>query len=373
MAVISFKCPNCDGELVFEPSSQQYECPYCSSHFTQEQIDEMQPQKQPSREIGAAAFGGGRQEFKSETASGGDKEDTESEKEDGGEAVVYSCPSCGAEIVTDATTAATFCYYCHNPVVLSGRLSGKYLPEWIIPFSIDRQKAEHMFLEAVGKKKFIPKDFFTPQQIEKLSGVYFPYWMVDWKGRGQMEAGATKVRVWRSGDREFTETQFFQVYREGEVEFPQLSRNALQKANRMLVEGVQPYRQDEAKKFSMGYLSGFQAEKRDMEREAFQSDIQQEVREYTSRLLRESAHGYTTVTPKNTDVRTVQEEWDYVLVPVWALTYQGKNGKMYYYAINGQTGKVCGELPVSYRKVGTMAAVITVVVFLLALLGGYLI
>ena len=50
MSVISFKCPNCDGELVFEPSTQKYECPYCGSDFTQDQMDEMYPQEQPPRE-----------------------------------------------------------------------------------------------------------------------------------------------------------------------------------------------------------------------------------------------------------------------------------------------------------------------------------
>lgn len=365
MAVISFKCPNCDGELVFEPSTQQYACPYCGSDFTQEQVDQMQLQEeQPSRDSGTADF------------AGTDELDHTAESSDSaqqGNAVVYSCPSCGAQIVTDETTAATFCYYCHNPVVLSGRLSGEYLPEWVIPFSIDRKKAETMFLENMKKKKFIPGGFFNAQQIEKFSGVYFPYWMVEWKGQGSLQAKATKVRVWRSGDTEYTETKFYQVYREGSLDFRELSRTALKKANRILVEGVQPYLREGAKPFSMGYLSGFQAEKRDMERAEFQSDIRREVEGYAEQMLSDSVHGYSAVTGRQTDIRTCGEEWDYVLVPVWVLTYRGKNGKMYYYAMNGQTGKVCGELPVDYKKVGIIAAVIWAAVLILGLIGGFII
>lgn len=372
MAVISLKCPNCDGELVFEPSTQQYECPYCGSDFTQEQVDAMQPQEQPSRESGTADFAG-TQDWDADKSG---RESTAGEETAGStlheEAVVYTCPSCGAEIVTDETTAATFCYYCHNPVVLSGRLSGEYLPEWIIPFSIDRKKAESMFLEQMKKKKFVPRHFFEPKQIEKLSGVYFPYWMVDWKGHGKMTAKATKVRVWRRGDTEFTETRFYDIYREGNLEFPEISRNALKKANRMLVEGVQPYQQKDAKEFSIGYLSGFQAEKRDMERQEFQEEIRRDVRSYAQNMLRGSIQGYTTVTPTDTDIHTRKEDWDYVLVPVWVLTYRGKNGKIYYYAINGQTGKVCGELPVDYRKVSLVSAAVSAAVFLLGLVGGFL-
>ena len=120
MAVVSFKCPNCGGELVFDPNTQSYSCPYCNSEFSQEQIDTMQKENQPSQETSEAADSAKGQE----------------------EAAVYVCPSCGAEIVTDPTTAATECYYCHTPVVLSGRVSGEYLPQQIIPFAIDRKKAE---------------------------------------------------------------------------------------------------------------------------------------------------------------------------------------------------------------------------------------
>lgn len=235
MAVVSFKCPNCGGELVFDPNTQSYSCPYCNSEFSQEQIDTMQKENQPSQETSEAADSAKGQE----------------------EAAVYVCPSCGAEIVTDPTTAATECYYCHTPVVLSGRVSGEYLPQQIIPFAIDRKKAEEIFLENMKKKKFVPHGFFSAKQIEKMNGVYFPYWMVDWRGDTSMEAEATKVRTWRTGDTEYRETQFYRVYREGNVEFDDMPKIALQKANRKLVEGVQPYDQKAVKPFSMGYLSGF--------------------------------------------------------------------------------------------------------------------
>lgn len=384
MAAISLKCPNCGGELIFDPSTQQYQCPYCMSEFNQEQMDEMQPQDQPSREHGTADFGGGTEQVFEDTNQEQDSEesrtDTESragdgteESTEGQEAAVYTCPSCGAEIVTDATTAATFCYYCHNPVVLSGRVSGAYLPKWIIPFSIDRKTAENTFLENMKKKKFVPRGFFNKKQIETLTGVYFPYWMINWEGKGRMRAKGTKVRVWMSGDTEYTETRYYDIYREGDLRFPDMPKNALKKANRILVESVQPYKEEKAKPFSIGYLSGFQAEKRDMEKNEFEQEVMQETREYAQKLLRESAKGYTTVVPGQTDVKTRTEEWNYVMVPVWVITYKGNNGKMYYYAINGQTGKVCGKLPVNYGKLGIVSAAISAAVFLLGMLGGLLV
>lgn len=351
MEVVSFKCPNCGGELVFDPNTQNYSCPYCNSEFSQEQIDTMQKGKQPSQESEAA-----------DSAKGQEQE----------EAAVYVCPNCGAEIVTDPTTAATECYYCQSPVVLSERVSGEYLPQEIIPFAIDRKKAAEIFLQNMKKKKFVPRGFFSGKQIEKMSGVYFPYWMVDWRGDAAMEAEATKVRTWRTGDTEYTETQFYRVYREGNVEFDDMPKIALQKANRKLVEGVQPYDRKAAKQFSMGYLSGFQAERRDLEKEAFGAEIARDTEQYAKRVLENDMRGYTTVRPVRQQVGNRQERWRYALVPVWVITYKGKNGKIYYYTINGQNGKVCGELPVDYKKLSLVSALITGVVFLLGLAGGFL-
>lgn len=171
MAIISFKCPNCGGELIFDPATQKYKCEYCNSLFTQEELDAMKPMQGGEPDAVAQEQEGG--ERADETAAA-EQTAGERESEPEGEAVYYSCPSCGAEIVTDATTAATFCYYCHNPVVLGKRLEGTYLPNKIIPFEISREEAEKKFLDFVGKKKYVPKAFFDKKQIESMTGVYFP-------------------------------------------------------------------------------------------------------------------------------------------------------------------------------------------------------
>lgn len=351
MSAISYKCPNCGGELTFDPKTQKFSCQYCVSYFTEQELLQANPPEQEDSQA---------------------EEEGQKGKEEG-RAVAYSCPSCGAEIITDETTAATFCYYCHNPVVLQGRVSGRYLPDRVLPFQIDQKKARQSFLDYVQKKKFVPRAFFNKEQIEKLTGVYFPYWVCDSRARGSMSARATKVRVWRVGDLEYTETKFYQVERRGSLEFPGITQNALKKANRQLVEGVQPFPMEQCKPFSMGYLSGFQAQKRDQEQEEFQDGILHDVQEYSRGMLRDSIKGYATVKPEQTDIRMEEMNWQYALLPVWTVTYQGKNGQIYYYAMNGITGKVCGKLPVDYKRVGMLFLCVFVPVLLLGLLGGYLI
>ena len=170
MEVITYKCPNCGGDLTFDPASGKYKCEYCLSSFTQEEAEKANPK------AAEALNGGGRccrctgsircTEGKQ---YGGNKGETEQ-----GEAVVYTCPNCGAEIVTDATTAATYCFYCHNPVVLSGRLSGEYMPDFVLPFKISKEQAIEKFLSFARKKRFIPKDFFEKKPGTEDDGCLFP-------------------------------------------------------------------------------------------------------------------------------------------------------------------------------------------------------
>ena len=123
----------------------------------------------------------------------------------------------------------------------------------------------------------------------------------------------------------------------------------------------------------MGYLSGFLAEKRDIEKEAMKQELEQEIKGYGKQLLRDTISGYSGVNINSYTLKTIGEKWSYVLLPVWTLTYKGKNGKMYYYSMNGQNGKVYGELPVDYKKVCMLGGVIALVVLLLFLIGGYFI
>ncbi len=368
MAVISYKCPNCDGELVFHPATQKYKCEYCASAFSQEELAQLQPAAEEEQMLHEPQQEGTSWQQENEQYT--EQRVVEAHRQE--EGVMYRCPSCGAEIVTDQTTAATFCYYCHNPVVLSGRVSGEFLPHKIIPFSIDKEQATKKFLEYAHSKKFVPKAFFNKQQIEKISGVYFPYWMADMDMKGSLQAEGKNLRVWRSGDTEYTETKIYHVERRGNIHLEDITKNALKKNSLKLAEGVLPYDVSRGKEFHMGYLSGFLAEKRDLGRNDLQAEVMEDAKEFAQKLLRDTAGGYTHLSVNNCQLHTERENWDYIMLPVWTVTYKGRNGKMYYYSMNGQNGKIYGELPVDGAKVWILGSIIFVVVLLLGLLGGWM-
>lgn len=375
MATISFKCPNCDGELIFDPKTQKYKCEYCNSLFSQGELEAMNPASaaETTEQPMDDAWQAQDESEHIKRAESGRQENTEGQNAGAQEAVHYSCPSCGAEIITDATTAATFCYYCHNPVVLGGKLSGEFLPNKIIPFEVTREAAERGFLDYVGKKKFVPKAFFNKKQIETMTGVYFPYWLYDVEFEGNMQAAAHNIRVWRTGDVEHTETKHYAIDRAGEAKLSNLPENALKKANAKLAEGVLPYCFEKMKDFHMGYLSGFLAERRDIGREEIQGKLQTDMRKNAETLMRETIKGYSSVSVQNVNFHAKREKWSYVLLPVWTITYKGRDGKIYYYSMNGQTGEVCGQLPIDHGKVALVSAVAALIVLVLGLLGGFFI
>ena len=362
MAAITYKCPNCDGGLVFDPSSQKYHCEYCLSDFTQEELEclsqELVRRKAEHQEPGLQGQDS-REPERREPGSAG------------AQPVLYTCPSCGAQIVTDETTAATFCYYCHNPVVLGKRLEGTYLPNKIIPFEISREEAEKKFLDFVGKKKYVPKAFFDKKQIESMTGVYFPYWVYDVELEGKMQGDARSVRMWTTGNTQYTETKYYAVEREGDVTLRNLTENALKKANVKLTSGVMPYAYDKMKDFHMGYLSGFLAERRDIEQNIVQGKMQHTMRESAEKLMRDTISGYNSVSVKNTFFAPKKETWSYVLLPVWTITYKGRDGKVYYYSMNGQNGNICGDLPVDRPRLALTSLLTALGILVFGLLGGY--
>ncbi|MDH6365761.1 DNA-directed RNA polymerase subunit M/transcription elongation factor TFIIS [Enterococcus sp. PF1-24] len=358
MEVLTHKCPNCGGPLTFNPEDQKFHCDYCLNIYTEAEVSQFEEKQLESQVPNQEAV----------------KE--ESVAAESSEMQLFNCPSCGAEIVTDATTAATYCYYCHNPVVLSGRLSGEFLPNKVLPFAIEKEEAVEKFLAWTNKKWFVPKAFFNKQQIEKLTGVYFPYWNVEADLTGQMSATGTSIRVWRVGEIEYTETKVFDVERSGRLNFKNLVKNALSKNTpQKMVHMVQPFPLEKAIPFKSQYLAGFQAEKRDIEFQQLEKEVNQDLQKYSQDLLRETVNGYTSLTNVHSNISTTSTEKEYLLLPVWILTYRNKRSsdKFYFYAMNGQTGKISGILPIDYRKLALVSGGIFLAVLILSLIGGYFI
>ena len=355
MATLNYKCPNCGGPLKFNPDKQKFSCEYCMSDFEEQVIQQLYAEEEKKQSQADRAEERARQ-----TAT---KEDDE--------AVVYTCPSCGAEVVTTASTAATHCFYCQNPVVLGGRLSGEFKPDRVVPFLLTREKAIDTFLSMCKKKWFLPKGFASKKQIEKMTGVYFPYWYIDTQKQASMNATGEKIRTWRTGNKRYTETSVYQLLRSGDLVIKNVFERALKNESREMLQSVHPFDLTQARPFSMSYLSGFQAEKRDIERPEIAQAVEQRMQGYAQDLLKKTMSGYTGIKVQSYGDRTELESWNYTLLPVWVVTYKYK-GEILPFAINGQTGKTYGSLPVAKGKLAILFGIVTAALFILGLIGGLL-
>ncbi|MBP0959447.1 MAG: hypothetical protein J5992_04910 [Oscillospiraceae bacterium] len=329
MTTIQYKCPNCGGPLQWSATKQTFACDYCGSEFTEEQLKIAFP------------------DIEGKTLEENVEEPEVKEFEEN--TSLYRCGSCGAEIIAETTTAATFCYYCHNPVIIEGRLSGDYKPSHVIPFVIEREKALTIFKEWCSKKWFLPNDFKSEQQLEKMTGVYIPFWLADCKADARMTAMGKKVNTWQSGDRIYTRTKEYSVKRSAIIDYMKVPADGSSKAENSLMEAIEPFDYTAMKPFSMSYLSGYLAEKYDIKNIDVLPRIKERVTSSSESILRESITGYSMVIPQNKNINLIKTTWNYTLFPVWFMTYKHRD-KSYYFSINGQTGKLAGTPPFDTKK-----------------------
>ena len=349
MPVIQYKCPNCGGSLEFDAGKQDFGCEYCLSHFTEEQLQDPAHQQEEKVSHKEADF---KDDFTAHTS-------------------LYSCPSCGAEIMAEDTTAATFCYYCHGPVILTGRLSGKYRPSRVIPFKYDKNAATQSFQLWRSKKWFVPDEFKSGTQLEKIAGVYLPFWLADCQIDAGMTAIGKHIRTWRSGDYQYTETKEYEVRRRALLSFHGIPADGSSKTDDRLMEAIEPFDYNQLEDFSMSYLSGYLAEKYDVEKEAVLPRIRERTDKASEEMLRNSISGYSSVGAIRSSQSLSSIDWRYMLLPVWLLTYKHKD-KNYFFAMNGQTGKMVGIPPLSVSKMLAFSGILAAGVFLITLLGGLL-
>ncbi len=331
MSVQEFKCPACAAALKWGSGEQKLKCEYCDNTYDIETL----------------------REFTAEEAEAPVEEYAWQPYEDLGDVdsgiKSYICKSCGGQITGEETTAATHCPYCDSPVVLNNNVSGMLKPDFIIPFKVSKDQA----MEALGKfclnKPLLPKDFVSENRLEEITGLYVPFWMFDAKANAKIRYEATKSQHWTEGDYDVTRTDYFMVIREGGAAFDYVPVDGSTKMDDTYMEAIEPFDITQSVDFEMAYLSGFLADKYDVSSDDSKPRANQRVKTGIEMLMRNTVVGYETVIPKNTSVMLEEGKINYAMLPVWILSTNYK-GKIYRFAMNGQTGKFVGELPVSWAK-----------------------
>ncbi len=359
------KCPLCGGVLSFDPASGKVICLYCDSVFEPGQVG-LDAQGQPLPDAPAEA----EEPVVPEFDWGDYKKHADRMKLDG--TAVYHCRSCGAVIETDATTAATRCPYCGNEVVIDERLSGGLRPNGIIPFRVTRKELEGVIRKFCRKRPLLPKGFLEACKSQGVQGFYVPFWMYDCSVDGSVDLTGTKVRTWHDSSYDYTETSYYDLYRAGGMSFEHIPVDGSAKMPNILMDAIEPYEMSDLREFDGSYLAGFVADRFDEDPDQSLPRASERLMESAIDVFTETGKGYASVRLKHNNMRISSAAVQYVMVPVYLMHYTYRN-KEYCYAVNGQTGKVAGDLPISRGRswawFGGLCAAIAALSYLL-LFGG---
>ena len=357
--VTNYQCPACTGPLHFVGSSGRLECDYCGASFDVAEIEALYAQKEQKAAEAAQRETAGQ--APSAGAADGSDWDASGLSEDWGADAAgmkaYSCPSCGAELLCDVTTAATSCPYCGNPSVIPGQFTGILKPDFVLPFKLNKEDAIKALKRHYRKKPLLPSTFSKANHLEEIKGVYVPFWMYDGEASGSARFHATQVHTYTSGDYEITETSHYDVSRAGSIGFEKIPVDASSKMPDDYMDSIEPYDYAELKPFSTAYLPGFLADKYDVSVEDSRERADKRCTGSLVSALGRTVSGYTTCIETSRDIRLKRGKVHYALLPVWILNTRWE-GKDFLFAMNGQTGKLVGNLPVSTKQViGLFAAI----------------
>jgi DNA-directed RNA polymerase subunit RPC12/RpoP len=340
-----FKCPACGGVLEFTSASQQIKCPYCDSTFSREDFGDL------DADLNEAYVEKERDPMIEELYSGEDLKDMS----------VYTCESCGGEIICGKNTTSTKCPYCDNNVLIKSKISGDLKPKLIIPFKLDKEQSNDSFKSFFKKKFFIPGSFKKENQIEESSSLYVPYFIYSADSDGDVEFEGTKTKRWEDSNYEYKEVSHYRLDRSGLIAFDDIPVDASERMPNDLMESIEPFNKNDHEAFFSGYLAGFQAERYDTEKSTTLKRAHERMVQGTISALQQSTTSYSDVYAKNHNIRFSNETSKYVLYPIWILNVKWKEQK-YTFAVNGDTGKVAGKYPISAPKVSMVCALIALAV-----------
>jgi DNA-directed RNA polymerase subunit RPC12/RpoP len=341
MNAVDHKCPNCHAYLNYNPTKEKWVCEYCDSIFELSDLNQ------------------NNENFEKEVV-----------KIDGN---VYRCPNCKAEIVTDVNTSATKCVYCGNTAILKDKLVGDFAPDMIIPFKKSKEDAIEAFKKVTHNKPFAPDEFNLKRNINNITGIYIPFWAFDYDVTSKTVGIGKKVKQWTRGDYRYTKTDEFSVVREGNISFEKIPNDGSVRFDDAVMNSIEPFDYSGLTEFNASYLSGFLSEKYDVSKEDGNNIAYERAKNSAYKALEDTIIGYSSYITDDKSTSITNTKAYYILLPVWMLNIKYKD-EIYTFAMNGQTGKMIGDVPIDKNKrkivfiknLIFMFAILVVIYYLLA-------
>lgn len=354
--VQGYKCLCCGSPLVWDAETQVLKCTSCDNTYS---LETLQAAQQSEQAMNNATDTINWKEYQVNGVT---------------EMVSYTCPSCGGEIVVDGTVAADRCPYCDNVAIMQPQVTGMVQPDYVIPFKLTKDDAIAALKKFYQGRKLLPDRFSAEEHMNEITGVYVPFWLFDCETSAEMTFDATSVTKWRDSTYDYTKIDHYLVQRNGTLRFERVPVDGATRMDDALMDAIEPFDYRDLVPFNQAYLSGYVANKPDVDVEGSLPRANDRVINSTVSAFANTVKGYMSVTPKSRSVQAHEGTIKYAMLPVWLLTTRYED-KIYTFAMNGQTGKLVGTLPVDERKykiqmykvAGIIAAI---AIALTALIGG---
>ncbi|MBQ6735579.1 MAG: hypothetical protein IJR00_11820 [Lachnospiraceae bacterium] len=336
-----YECVNCAAPLRFDIDTQALLCDSCGSHFDPSTFHDA------GKEV--------------ETPTDYDVR-------------VFTCPQCAGEIMAINTTAATFCSFCGANVILTERISIQKKPEYIIPFRKNKNDCINAYKKMLRRSLFAPRALRDQDHLSRFTGIYMPYWLFGAEVDDTVTIpGKTALRA----DTAFEQSTRYALKTQIQASYFGASRDASRGFTDVFSDAVSPFDSSELKPFSPAYFCGFFADIHDIPSENYKEDVTKMI---ASHLYRSVA---TTGELRNYDIDTENvsdkvkiaylrlKEMDVqrAFFPVWFLTYRKQMGKgddrVAYAVVNGQTGRIAADIPVSEGKYLIFSLLLAIPLFLM--------
>lgn len=329
-----FPCPNCGGQLRFSAEDQQLKCKSCGSLT---EIDSYTPDDK----IGMDTI----------TTN------------------VYECPCCGGEIQLIDNDGMEFCPYCGNQATMQEKFSTEGAPKYILPFQLNKAKARDKYKSLTGHLHFAPDGLGDKDNIEKLVGMYVPYYLYDYSIDDEIEYKGKTTR----STADYYITDYANVDVSVKVDSLKVPFDASQTLDDSIAAKLEPFPMDKVRTFNPGYLAGFFVENSTVDKDVYKSDSLDKAVDYLCSEVSKGSHGYSPEAGTKYEIQTkLANDLEYddaqgAYMPMYFMTTK-YDDRVAYSIINGANGVSYIDMPIDKKKMYFFAGKVSAGIFVVLLL-----
>ncbi|MCS7074960.1 MAG: zinc ribbon domain-containing protein, partial [Bacteroidia bacterium] len=285
----------------------------------------------------------------------------------------FHCQSCGASTLVDPQTITFCCEFCGSEQVNEEATEQRIIsPFGLLPFSVPKEKALEIYREWIGNGWFRPGDLGKLAELDKIQGVYIPFWTYDadtyssWWAEAGYYYYETEYYTDEHGNQQTRQVQRIRwVPVDGYYEhwFDDVTVIASKGITQNRIQEVYPFDLDKIVNYDPKFLAGWKSELYAIDvKDGFQ--IAEKIMD--DYIYQECAKQIPGDTYRNLTVQTEKQNitFKHILLPIWIAAYRYE-GKVYQVVINGRSGKISGSKPWSIFKIALAVIAFLILLFIL--------